>query len=144
MDITISANAVAWYAALVGTGSLAVSAVDAWRDRARVKVTATAGYKISKAVLGYSPDKLYISVTVANLGRRPVSISNVWLDTTDPQHEHGHLLLDDSILRGPRDLPEGKATSYYVDQTELDLTKITRVVASDETGRKWQSKLRRD
>lgn len=58
VNITITAEVVAWYGAVVGTGSLVVSGLGAWRDRARIVVTARPGYKALNAP-GYSPDKLY-------------------------------------------------------------------------------------
>jgi hypothetical protein len=140
VDITISAEAVAWYGAIVGTGSLAVSALNAWRDRPRVRVTADAGYRIQGGEeRGYSPDKLYISVTVANRGRRPVTIEKVWFDTSEPGRGP-HILLHDSLLSGSRELAEGKATTYLADQALVDLRQLTRVTVSDQTGRTWSGK----
>ena len=141
MNISVSAEAVAWYGAIVGTGSLAVSALNAWRDRAWIKISAGAGYNVKNAP-GYSPDKLYISVTVANRGRRPVTISKVWFDTTAP-NQGPHLLLSDSFLQGAREVAEGKSTIYLMDQTGLDLSTLKRVVVADATGRTWKGKLRR-
>jgi hypothetical protein len=94
---------------------------------------------VSQAGHGYSPDKLYIAVTVANRGRRPVTIANVWFDTSEPS-KRKHLIVSDSLM-GPRDLPEGKSTLYLMDQSDLDLTMLTRVVASDQTGREWRGKI---
>ncbi len=81
MTLTITANVVAWYAALVGTGSLAVSFYNAWRDRAHLRVTASAGYRVPPGSHPYDPKKLYISVVVANRGRRPTTVEKVWLTT---------------------------------------------------------------
>jgi hypothetical protein len=143
VNIIISADVVAWYAAIVGTGSLAVSALNAWRDRPRIKVSADAGNKVHGAS-AYSPDKLYISVTVANRGRRPVTISKVWFDTKTHNPERGpHLLLSDSFLPAFREVAEGKATHYLMDQTDIDLNDLGRVVVADLTGRTWSGKFRK-
>jgi hypothetical protein len=143
VNITISADVVAWYAAIIGTGSLAVSALNVWRDRPRIKVSADAGNRVH-GVSAYSPDKLYISVTVANRGRRPVTISKVWFDTRNHNPERGpHMLLSDSFLQGAREVAEGKATHYLMDQTDIDLNDLTRVVVADLTGRTWSGKLRK-
>jgi hypothetical protein len=136
MNITITAEVVAWYGAIVGTGSLGVSGLNAWRDRARIVVTARPGYRVKNAP-GYSPDKLYVAVTVANRGRRPVTISHVWVEKADSTKQK--ILLDDSI-HGPREITEGKAAQYLMDQTGLDRTTIKRVYAGDMAGRQWSTK----
>ena len=51
------------------------------------------------------------------------------------------ILLDDSLLHGPREITEGKAAQYLMDQTGLDLTTIKRVYAGDMAGRQWSTKL---
>jgi hypothetical protein len=137
MNITITAEVVGWYGAIVGTGSLVVSGLNAWRDRARIVVTARPGYRVQNAP-GYSPDKLYVAVTVANRGRRPVTISHVWVEKADSTQQK--MLLDDSLLHGPREITEGKAAQYLMDQTGLDLTTIKRVYAGDMAGRNWSAK----
>jgi len=137
MNITITAEVVAWYGAIVGTGSLVVGALNAWRDRARVAVRARPGYRVQNAP-GYSPDKLYVAVTVANRGRRPVTISHVWMERADSQEK---ILLSDSFLQGNREITEGKATQYLMDQAGLDLGTIKRVYAGDQAGRRWSAKL---
>lgn len=137
MNITITGEVVAWYGAIVGTGSLVVSALNAWRDRAWIVVTARPGYRAKNAP-GYSPEKLYVLVVVANRGRRPVTISHVWVERTDSKEK---ILLSDTFLQGNREVSEGKATQYLMDQTGVDLSTIKTVYAGDQAGRQWSAKL---
>jgi hypothetical protein len=78
IHVEITATVVAWYAAVVGTLSLFVAAHNAWRDRARIVVRARPGYIVPKSNPGlYDPSAKYISITVANRGRRPRTIDRV-------------------------------------------------------------------
>ncbi len=138
--ITISADVVAWYAAIVATAALIVNAYGAWRDRAHLVVTARSGYRVTPGAPGYSPEKLYISVTVANRGRRPATVSHVWLDVKGMKEK---ILLDDSILYGSRELKEGASTTYALDQSSVQLEKVKYVYAGDQTGRQWRGRLKK-
>jgi len=140
MDITITASAVAWYAAVVSTCSMAVSVFVALRDRARLKVEARTGYTVMDSVAGYQKDKLYIMVTVANAGRRPVTLGNVAL-LRKRRFKGGHHLLTDSFLRGPTELPEGKSATFLVEQAQINLTEIRCAIAYDQAGRQWRGRL---
>ena len=138
--LTISAEAVAWYAAIVSTASLLVSAWSAWRDRARLVITARSGYHLQNPPPGYSEEKIYLTVSVANRGRRPVTIQKVWLTQKDSKRKSG-LLLHDSIRQGSAELAEGKKVDYLLDQAGLDLDTLRGVVAEDLTGRLWKGRV---
>jgi len=45
VTVTITADVVAWYAAVVATGAFGVNAYSAWRHRARLVVSARSGYR---------------------------------------------------------------------------------------------------
>jgi len=64
VTIEISASVVAWYGAIVATLAVIISGWIAWRDRARIVVTGSAGMKIHPG----DPNKRYILITVANHG----------------------------------------------------------------------------
>ena len=57
----------------------------------------------------YDSNKTYLVITVANSGRRPVTISRVWLSKNS--EDTPALLLTDSF-GGERELQEGKSTTY--------------------------------
>ncbi len=137
MKIEISANAVAWYGAIVATFSAILSGWIARRDRTKVKVDAQPNYEVKTD--GPPDDETYIVVTVANTGRRPVTISTVGL--LPKRKTDKSILLGDSIRGGPHELPEGKATQYLIKQDCLDLSLYKCVVAYDQTGRKWRGKV---
>lgn len=139
MDITITASAVAWYAAVVSTCSMTVSGFVALRDRARLKVEARTGYTVMDSVVGYQKDKLYIMVTVSNAGRRPVTLGNVVL-LRKRRFKGGHHILTDSFLRGPTELPEGKSATFLVEQTLISPAEIRCAVAYDQAGRRWKGR----
>lgn len=140
MEITISATMVAWYGAIVATLSLVVSGYVAIRDRVRVRVEARPNFRVMGAQSEYDPEKNYICVTVANIGRRPVTIGSVALIR---KGETGrYLLLSDSVREGARELSEGESTTYIAEQDELDHRNVSGVVAYDQSGRQWKGKLK--
>lgn len=139
MEITITAPAVAWYAAIVSTCSLTISAYVALRDRARLKVEASTDYILTGSAAGYDPNKRYILVTVSSIGRRPITIEKVAL--MKKEGLRGHHLLADSVLKGPRDLTEGKSATYLLAQDLVNFAEIDHVVAIDSTGRHWRGKV---
>src|SRR5262245_43999259 len=105
VKITITADVVAWYAAIVGTLALAVNVYLARRDRAHLAVTAQSGYRVTPGVHPYSPDTLYICVTVANRGRRTATVARVWLTSKGME---GGQVLHESFRS--RELKEGTST----------------------------------
>ncbi len=141
MNVTITADVVAWYAAVVATGAFVVNAYNAWRDRARLVVSARSGYQVTPGPHPYSPDATYISITVANPGRRPATVERVWLTV---RGKKGGLLAHDSLIGGARKLEEGTSTSYMVNQSELNLEDLESVCASDQSGRTWRGRIRHD
>jgi len=76
LTITITAEAVAWYAAIVATVSVAVQAAIFFRDRKRVKVSFRMGYEI---IGDPRYTGTYTMVYVVNTGRRPFTLTNMGL-----------------------------------------------------------------
>ena len=134
-DITISASVVAWYGAVVATIGLLTSLYVALRDRPRIRIKTRADYVIHGAAGPYDPTKTYIMVTVSNAGRRPVTITHVYLTHYKIKQ---HSLLTDALVRGPTEITEGKAASFLVEQDALDLADIKAVNVIDATGREWK------
>ena len=140
ISITISANAIAWYAALVSTVLLIIRYLDYRKDRVNIVLDCRTDYLVHGATAPYKPDTYYILVNVINRGRRPVTIGNVGFITKDKNGADG--LLSDSFHPGPRELTEGKSTNYLIEQERIDLDKIKYFVASDLTGRQFKGKLK--
>jgi hypothetical protein len=135
MEIHISVGAVAWYAATVATAGFVVSALSFLRDRPRLVLRANRDY----VMVGGDGRKLpgvYVLITAANAGRRPITVTSVSLKL--PGH---HVLAFDSTKEA-RSLGEGTSASWLVDQDGLDPACITAVCACDATGRVWRRRVR--
>jgi len=139
ITIEISATAVAWYGAIVGTLALIINGLVAWRDRPRIVVNGRAGYKVTSGG-SYDTNEEYIAITVANRGRRPRTIDRVGfkLRTGKPAK---NILAVDSMLKGPQELTEGRSCTWYVKQREINLEDIEYIWAYDQTGKEFQGKL---
>lgn len=138
LKIEITASIVAWYAAIVSTAAAGLSAFQIYWDRAIVKIKVLP----NRGMVSDTSDtdgKTFVMIEVANSGRRPVTISHVSFEqkTGAPSH----LLLWGEMNRGPRELTEGKSTSYFTDQTGIDWVNIKRVVVSDATGKQYYKKV---
>ena len=141
MNISISANAVAWYGAIVATASVVGGGLEFWRDRAQLKVSARADMTLLQPFEGYSADETYIFIEVANVGRRPINLRQLPFFTRKGEKTKG-LLVTGSWL--PKDqLQEGESAAMLAKQDGLDLSLLTGVVVNDATGRVWKGKIRR-
>jgi hypothetical protein len=131
-SITISANTVAWYAAIVATISLLVTFYNAWKDRARIRISINSNMQI-RNVSFYSPQKTYIDIAIRNRGRRPVKISTVALKL---YRTRGFFLLNDSVHQHmPRVLTEEEPrTNFFVEQNLVAPERIEYAVVHDEAG----------
>ena len=138
LDVTITAPAVAWYAAIVSTASLALGIFLPLRDRPRIRVSARTNWLVGDSE--YDPKEKYICITVANRDRRTVTIQNVGLESKGKGPDY---LASDSWRKGPLEAAEGKAQTYLMKQSGLDLDRIKGVIVVDQTGRKWRAKLER-
>lgn len=138
MTITISADIVAWYAAIVSTTAVGIQLVNLWRDRPRIKVTAHLGYR---AVGGpYDPDQDHIIITVSNAGRRPRTINKVGF-TQRIGEKSQPMVAAESGLRGPQELTEGRSSMWLIRQGNVTADEIEEVWAYDQTDRKYSGKV---
>jgi hypothetical protein len=83
LTITITAETVAWYGAIVATLALGATLVNLWLDRERIRVEARVGWKMIGGP--YKSDKRYIVITVSNWGRRPRTIDRVGFTYRTPE-----------------------------------------------------------
>lgn len=112
------------------------------RDKVKVSLKCEADQLIV-ARGGSSPYKdgvKYICVTVMNRGRRPVTIQNVAYVLADTKEKYG--IFADSLLNTLKELTEGKAAQYFVEQDKVPLDKIKYFIAIDSIGRKYKGKLK--
>jgi hypothetical protein len=140
----IPASAVAWYAAVVATGSAIVSAYNIFRDRARLQIRVSPNMKVIPPDTRYG-DKAYIQVTVTNAGRRPIYVTGVGFEE---EKKHGtekspqrKFLIAESINKPPTELTEGA----FVDLLSLqaDFPPSVRFVwVTDSTGRRHSRRLK--
>jgi len=117
-SIQISASAVAWYAAIVSTLSLAASLYLGWRDRARIRISISPNMMV-RNVPQYDPNKTYIDITVRNRGRRPVKIQTVYLKL---YRTKGLALINDSIHQHVQRVlsEDNPRTNFLIDQSQFD------------------------
>lgn len=134
ISITINANVVAIYAAIVSTLVLIIQFLNYWNDRINIVLDYKTDYKIHGE--NYNPDKSYLLLTIRNKGKRPVTIEKVGYIANNKEDAHG--IFTNSVLYGSRELSEGKATKYIVDQEEINLDKINYFVAYDQAGREYK------
>jgi hypothetical protein len=138
LSLTVTATAVAWYAAIVSTASLLVMLYVACRDRQRLVVTAVPNTRVISPAAGEVSPRC-IAIKVANHGRRPATIAGAYLVYRGGRES----MAMESLFQPPVELAEGRATVYYVEQEDDDLTRINHVYVRDVTGRRWKGPLKR-
>lgn len=139
MEITVTANVVAWYAAIVATAGALIQGYNVWRNRTRLRVSARPNMKLVDSGGPYSADDTYIIIDVANIGRRPVRLRKLpWFTVKG----------DDSfVVKGNWEpsakLTEGESASMLCRQDSLDveLCDLQKVFVKDVVGRKWKGDL---
>ena len=106
----------AWLSAIVAVFSLAVALYVGLRDRVRLSVS----WRQFQPMRGpqFDNKRLYVVLTVANRGRRPVTLSRVGYRFWDGSDD---LVLYDEFRDGPVELTEGKSVSYPVSHEDLPL-----------------------
>lgn len=103
----------AWLSAIVGAVSLGVALYVVWRDRRSLAISWIPFQPTS--ALEFDDERLYVVLTVANRGRRPVTLSSVGYRFRDGSK---NLVLYDEFKDGPIELTEGKSVNYRVPQED--------------------------
>jgi hypothetical protein len=134
--ITISGSVVAAYAAVLSTITGAAQLWNYNRDRARIKVSAQ-NNMVMFGDIRYKNNQRLCMVTVANHGRRPVTITTVG--------GYRKIPLDPFVVvecrpNLPHELTEGKSLTAVMPSDELDFSKVLWWSASDGVGNQYYSK----
>jgi hypothetical protein len=132
--ITITGNAISAYAAVVSTMTGAAQIFNYWRDRRSVKVTVRHNMQIY-GDFRYQGKTLTI-VTVANTGRRPVTINSVGEIKDYP---HLSLVQTDCQPQLPHELTEGKILNAMLTTADVDLSTVLWWTASDAIRKQYYS-----
>lgn len=130
--LTITASAVAWYAAIVATVAAIIQAANFLRDRVKVKVT----FQRNMEIFG-DPRRAGMTFTVVrvvNIGRRPVTLSTIGLKYLDPRGA----VFTDTVPVLPCELTEGRQVTALVDEAGLKFAQIRSFEAYDAAGRTFR------
>lgn len=137
--LTITAAAVAWYAAIVSTLSALVATYVAMRDRRRLKLRADLEYLKSPEGIRYK-----VVVRAANIGRRPITIVECKL-FGDRDGYFGRLLLLTETIERPRIIEEGSTDDFHLASYTLlrssPPTSIKLAVLQDHAGARWVTRV---
>jgi hypothetical protein len=135
--INISGTVVALYGAVLATATGIVQIVNFFRDRRKVKISVQADMEIVSAASGKAVhgNIAFTVVTVANAGRRPITIVNVGGYRLFPGKG---FVVQQCTPPLPRELTEGKHLTALVDESQLDLSKMESWEASDAVGHKYR------
>lgn len=133
ISITITAETVAWYAAIISTTMLLLRLIELYRDKVNVKLKC----EKNMGIIGNPENIDYIMITVINNGKRPVTIGNVSFAMKNGKYG----IFSDSLTNGSRELTEGKSTSYQIKQDSVNLNVVKYFFAIDKTGREFRGKL---
>lgn len=137
IKIEISANAVAWYGAIVASLSVIFSAYQIWRDSSRIKISLETGLNFYNAAPFYKENIEYIGVSVVNKGRRPIKITHATFLVLGDEKK---LLLTDSFADHRKQVitEDEPKTQFFIEASLVDLGKIWCIVVTDGAGRDYK------
>jgi hypothetical protein len=132
-NISISGSVLALYGAVLSTLTAAAQIVSFLRDRAKVKVT----YQRHMSIIGGSgyEDTLLTVVRAVNVGRRPVTLTNIGAYRLHPRNA---FVCAHTVPTMPTELLEGKYVTAMVDEADLDFEHIEAFEAYDAVGRTYR------
>src|SRR5258706_5652381 len=133
MDFQITGNGLSVYAAVTATASIVISLYPHWHDRARPTASASRDM-VTLSGSGTIGSERYLSVTIGNRGRRPITITQVALHDRVKRHVRVLRLRD-----GPKEICEGQSMNILAAQSELDFDAIDKMLVCDATGQNWQA-----
>ncbi|HEY6351940.1 MAG TPA: hypothetical protein VI636_21300 [Candidatus Angelobacter sp.] len=129
MHMTISGTAVAIYAAVLSTLTAGIQIINYVRDRVRIRISV----RPDMALFGDPSQTLFTMVDVANSGRRPVTITGIYVTCL---HPHRCWYFTDVAPKVPYELTEGKYLQVKFDQKDFDFSQVEYWCAVDSVGRK--------
>ena len=133
ISINISADTVAWYAAAVATLVALKFLLDFFRDKSKIVIFCKANYQKS----GDKHKEKYICIKVINKGRRPICVANAAFVLKNKNKA----IINDFIFRSGKEITEGKAETYWVEQNDELLKNIKYCIVYDQTGKGYKGKL---
>ncbi|MCE9642971.1 MAG: hypothetical protein K8Q97_01455 [Candidatus Andersenbacteria bacterium] len=140
-SVTITADAVAWYGAIIASIAFATNAYNIFRDRPKVTIS----YQENMNVINhpsYDPNQKYLSVTVTNRGRRSLRIEKGGyrvLGNKDGKHVifAASFTNDRNIV-----LTEENPSTNFIVRQDIDMLKnVYYLWAIDGTGKMYKKYL---
>lgn len=145
ITISVSAETIAWYAAIMATCSVILTFLKYLNDRVNVVLKCRADYRIGGQgdLHPYKRDTDYVVITVINKGKRPITIKSVHYVLKHKKDKCKRGILTDSLIQPFRKIQGGESTDYLLEQKYADLDNVKYFIAYDATGRAYRGKLKR-
>jgi len=143
IEVNISANAVAWYGAIVASVSVLLATFSYIGDKRKIKVRVSHGL-----FMGHSlslDEKMTVFLNAANTGKRPVTISSAGFRFKDGQDI---VLTETPNLRLPFTIEEGRSCQTWIEKSSLlkamkhEKSRIKFGWYRDSTGKLYKGKYR--
>jgi len=135
--IEISANAVAWYGAIVASISAFVVGYNVLRDRARLEIKLLANIGTINIEPDYDSSKMYYSIRVINKGRRPIRIGQPALKVVGMEHTF-FIITSPSVQNNNVLTEENPSADFLVEQSKIDPAKIWYASIQTITGSEYR------
>jgi hypothetical protein len=114
LTITISANSVAWYGAVVATASALIATANYLGDKRKLKVKVTHGLFVGNTF--DIDEKMMVFVGAANVGKRPVTVNSAGFRFRNGQDI---VLMETPGLQLPFTVEEGKKCQTWIEKKDL-------------------------
>jgi hypothetical protein len=147
INISVSANVVAFYAAIMSSVTAGVQFFNYLRDRAKLQVKAslrriavsTDGktYAVATTLPVSASSKTFVVITALNLGRRPVKINGWGGKYITPKEREGFVVVPVGM---PKILTEWESIDEMTDELHDSIGNIKYLYVYDASGREWKVK----
>ena len=144
MDTALTiTDLLAFWGAIISTILGTIKILEFIRDRARIIVRAVDNQRVFPKETAYG-DKLYIRITAANRGRRPIVVTTAFLAVPlklRAHHNATHMIcMDPTTAKAAVTLGEGQSHMYMMLQDGLDIDRDKFVAGvCDATGKTYYS-----
>lgn len=141
INISISANSVAWYAAIVATISALIAVLNYLNDKRRLKVSISRGF-----LTGVGDDSTKLFLKAANIGKRPVTVNGVGFNL---KGKTDITLMHTPMLNLPYTIKEGNSCQTWIEHEEFlmqlkqdgdTIQDITHIWFRDSTGKIYKKR----
>jgi len=144
VSINITAEAVAWYGAIVATmsvlGTLILGILNYLSNKPKIKIVFEKNRLIRprENAYPYDPDKSYVCITISNVGVRTLTVNSAGFEFLG-RGEKSEIMINEK-RKLPCELTEGRSVMLLVQQDKIELKKVRAIYAKTLSNKEYKKR----